>query len=336
MFIDEAEIIVQSGDGGHGCISFRREKYVPKGGPNGGNGGNGGSVYILARDGIDTLLDFVGKHNWAAQRGGDGMGKNMAGKKGDDLIIRVPTGTIVHDLDHELILKDLNTPEQTICVARGGHGGHGNAHFASPTNQAPRHADPGKPGRQRRIKLELKLIADIGLVGLPNAGKSTLLSRISAARPKVASYPFTTLKPQLGIVELPGYRRYVVADIPGLIEGSHKGHGLGHDFLKHIERTRVIVHLVDISAFDGSDPIENYHTIRNELAQHSEILAEKTEIVVATKMDLDPDGEKLDAFKQALDREVLSVSAVTSRRLPELTERMWREAQSARARETTT
>ena len=333
MFIDEAEIIVKAWDGGHGCLSFRLEKFVPKGGPAGGDGGDGGNIFIVAQDGIDTLLDFAGKHHWTAERGGDGRGKNMTGKKGDDLIIKVPTGTIVHDLDYQLVLKDLDQPGQTICVARGGQGGYGNAHFATATNQTPRYVESGKAGQQRRLKLELKLIADIGLVGLPNAGKSTLLSCISAARPKIAAYPFTTLQPHLGIVELSDFRRFVAADIPGLIEGSHKGHGLGHDFLKHIERTRVIVHLVDIAALDGSDPVKNYHTIRNELARYSEILAKKPEIVVASKMDLDPSREKLDAFQQGLGREVLAVSAVTARQLPELKEKLWRESQAARARE---
>jgi len=335
MFIDQAEIEVFAGDGGNGCISFRREKYIPKGGPDGGDAGSGGSVYMVAQEGLDTLLDFTGRHHWKAERGGDGAGKNMTGKNGDDLTIEVPAGTIVHDLDHGIVLKDLDTPGQTICVARGGRGGHGNAHFASPTNQTPRTAEPGKPGRHRRLKLELKLIADVGLVGLPNAGKSTLLSRISAARPKVAAYPFTTLKPNLGIVELSDFRRFVVADIPGLIEGSHQGQGLGHDFLRHIERTRVIVHLVDVAAMDGSDPVENYHTIRNELNRYSEKLAGKPEIVVASKMDLDPDGEKRDAFSEGLGQEILSISSVTGMEIAALRETLWRAVQKARMEEQT-
>ncbi|MFC1782550.1 GTPase ObgE [Planctomycetota bacterium] len=333
MFIDQAEIEVQAGDGGHGCVSFRREKYVPKGGPDGGDGGEGGSVYMVARNGLDTLLDFAGKHHWRAERGGDGAGKNMTGKNGADLYIQVPTGTIVHDLEHDIILKDLNQADQTICVARGGRGGYGNTHFAGPTNQTPRQAEPGKTGQQRRLRLELKLIADVGLVGLPNAGKSTLLSRISAARPKVAAYPFTTLQPHLGIVELSDYRRFVVADIPGLIEGAHRGQGLGHDFLRHIERTRLIIHLVDIAALDGSNPVENYHAIRNELTKYSDILAGKPEIIVASKMDLDPDAEKLHAFSEDFDREILAISAVTGSHIPQLCERLWQEVQKLRDEE---
>jgi len=333
MFIDRAEIVVQAGDGGHGCVSFRREKYVPKGGPDGGNGGDGGSVYIRAQTGIDTLLDFTGRHHWKAQRGKDGTGKKMFGKSGDDLYIAVPTGTIVIDVDHDLVLQDLNKPDEVICVARGGRGGKGNAEFATSANQTPRFAEPGKPGQQRHLRLELKLIADVGLVGLPNAGKSTLLSRISAARPKVASYPFTTLTPNLGIVELSDFRRFVVADIPGLIEGSHKGEGLGHDFLRHIERTRIIAHLVDIATIDGSDPVENYYAIRSELAQYSELLADKQEIIVAAKMDLDPSGEKLLAFEEKLGQDVMAISAVTGKELALLNEQLWQKVQEIRQSE---
>ncbi|MBN2377694.1 MAG: GTPase ObgE [Sedimentisphaerales bacterium] len=333
MFIDEAEIFVEAGDGGNGCVSFRREKYIPRGGPNGGDGGHGGSVFITAKAGVDTLLDFTGKHHWRAGRGEDGMGKECSGKKGEDLHIMVPPGTIIHDMDLDMVLKDLSEPDQTVCVARGGLGGYGNARFASATNQTPRFAKPGKPGQQRHLRLELKLIADIGLVGLPNAGKSTLLSRISAARPKIASYPFTTLKPNLGIIELSDYRRFVVADIPGLIEGSHAGQGLGHDFLKHIERTRIIVHMVDVSSLDGADPVQNYHTIRSELAQYSEVLADKPEIIVVSKMDLDPEREKLEEFKEELDCEVMDISAVTGANLNQLCERLWQEVQQVRKAE---
>ncbi len=311
-------------------MSFRREKYIPKGGPDGGCGGTGGSVYIRAEEGIDTLLDFSGRHHWKAERGKDGTGKKMDGRGGEDLYIKVPSGTIVIDTDKDVVLKDMNETGQTICVARGGRGGRGNASFATPTNQTPRFAEDGKPGQHRNLRLELKLIADVGLVGLPNAGKSTLLSRISAARPKVASYPFTTLQPNLGIVELSGFRRFVVADIPGLIEGSHKGEGLGHDFLRHIERTRLIVHLVDIAAIDGSDPVANYHSIRKELAQHSELLAEKPEIIIASKMDLDPDRKKLDAFQEGMKRDVLAISAVTGEQIKYLSEILWQEVQKVR------
>ena len=334
MFIDQAEITVVAGDGGHGCVSFRREKFIPRGGPDGGDGGNGGSVFLQAVEHIDTLLDFSGKHHWRAQRGQDGMGRDMAGKSGEDLVITVPVGTIVTDLDREIILKDLTTPGQKVRIARGGRGGKGNSQFATPSNQVPRYAEEGKPGKQRRLQLELKLIADIGLVGLPNAGKSTLLSRISAARPKVASYPFTTLQPNLGIVELSGFRRFVVADIPGLIEGSHEGLGLGHDFLRHIERTRIILHLVDISAFDGSDPVESYHAIRHELGEHSQLLADKQEIIVASKMDLDPDREKLREFQQRLGKPVVAISAVTGESLTEFMEDLWKNVQETRQQET--
>jgi GTP-binding protein len=327
MFIDQVEILVKAGGGGNGCTSFRREKHVPRGGPNGGDGGKGGSVFLYSDSAVATLLDFANRAQWNACRGGDGMGKNMSGKNGDDLIIHVPLGTVVYDLDRKLVIKDMDLPAQTICVAHGGRGGKGNKRFATAVNQTPYIAEDGKPGGHRHLKLELKLIADIGLVGLPNAGKSTLLSRISAARPKIAPYPFTTLQPNLGIVELTDYRRFVAADIPGLIEGSHKGEGLGHDFLRHIERTRIIVHLVDVAATDGSDAIQNYHTIRQELAKYSPVLAEKTEIVVVSKMDLDADGKKLDEFQKNLGREVTAISSVTGRGLKELTELLWREIQ---------
>lgn len=331
MFIDQAEIFVASGDGGHGSMSFRREKFIPKGGPDGGDGGKGGSVFLLAKDGVDTLLDFAGKHHWRAERGCDGMGRKKFGKDGDDLIIPVPTGTVVYDIDLDLMIKDMDQTDQKICVARGGRGGRGNVHFASATRQTPRFAEEGKPGENRHLRLELKLIADIGLVGLPNAGKSTLISRISAAQPKIASYPFTTLVPNLGIVELSDFRRFVVADIPGLIEGSHQGQGLGHDFLRHIERTRIIAHLVDISAYDGSDPVDNYHLIRQELEKYSSNLAEKPEIVIATKMDLDPQQEKLRTFQKKLDKEVFGISSASGFQIPPLTEKLWQQTQKIRA-----
>jgi len=330
MFIDEAEIFIKAGDGGNGCVSFRREKYIPKGGPDGGDGGDGGSVYMKADENISTLMDITMRKEWNAQRGQDGMGKCKSGKKGEDLTIQVPPGTIIKDTDLGLVIKDLSHPDQIICLAKGGRGGKGNTHFATSTNQTPRFAEEGKPGQLRHIRLELKLIADVGLVGLPNAGKSTLLSRVSSAHPKIAPYPFTTLQPYLGIVPLSDFRRLVLADIPGLIKGSHQGHGLGHDFLRHIERTRIILHLVDISPIDGSDPVKNYHTIRQELAQYSNLLAQKPEIIVASKIDLDGDHEKLRAFRQKLGKNTLAISSVTGSGLGELTEKLWHKIQETK------
>ena len=303
MFVDEAVIHVKAGDGGDGCVSFRREKYVPKGGPDGGDGGDGGSIILVADVNKDTLLDFSGKHHWRAQRGQSGMGKKMAGSSGDDLIIQVPPGTLVFDAELQLLLADLDAPEKRVVVAKGGKGGRGNWHFKSSRNQAPRYAEPGTEGQERRLRLELKLIADIGLVGMPNAGKSTLLRAISAARPKVAEYPFTTLDPQLGIVQLDSDRRMVVADIPGLIEGAHLGHGLGIQFLRHIERTRLLAHLVDVSDATGRDPVQDFETVMEELASFSDELAAKPMIVVATKMDVAQDRARVDALRQlAKDR----------------------------------
>src|SRR5690242_7238664 len=318
MFVDEAVIQVKAGDGGHGCVSFRREKYIPKGGPDGGDGGDGGSIIFVADTSKDTLLDFSGKHHWTAPKGQPGMGKKMAGLGGADLIIPVPPGTLIYDAEHNILLADLETPGRQIVVARGGKGGRGNWHFKTSTNQAPRYAEPGGEGQQRRLKLELKLIADVGLVGMPNAGKSTLLRAISAARPKVAEYPFTTLEPQLGIVELPGFRRMVVADIPGLIEGAQHGAGLGHAFLRHIERTKTIVHLLDMFPLDGSNPAENYRKIRRELEAFSPKLAAKREIVAANKIDLAVDDEAIEKLRRELpDKAILPISGATHRNLDE-------------------
>src|SRR5687767_13238770 len=312
MFIDEAQIHVKAGDGGNGCVSFRREKYVPKGGPDGGDGGDGGSVVLVADPNKGTLLDFAGKHHWHAKRGEAGMGKKMAGEDGPNLVVNVPPGTLVFDLDKGLMLSDLDQPEKRVVVAKGGKGGRGNWHFKSSTNQTPRYAEPGTEGEERNLRLELKLIADVGLVGMPNAGKSTLLRAISAARPKVADYPFTTLEPQLGIVELVGDRRMVVADIPGLIEGAHFGAGLGTDFLRHIERTKILVHLLDLFPMDGSDPAENYRKIRGELEAFSHALANKREIVAANKMDLAIDNEALDKLRRDLpDKDIFPISGVS-------------------------
>jgi GTP-binding protein len=324
MFVDEAVIHVKAGDGGAGCVSFRREKYVPKGGPDGGDGGDGGSVVFLADPNKNTLLDFAGKHHWKARSGQAGMGKKMAGESGEDLIIRVPPGTIILDTEKQIRLADLDQPHKQVVIARGGTGGRGNWHFKSPTNQAPRYAEPGTEGDERNLRLELKLIADVGLVGMPNAGKSTLLRAISAARPKVADYPFTTLEPQLGIAELPGDRRIVVADIPGLIEGAQHGAGLGHAFLRHIERTKIIVHLLDLFPTDASDPADNYRKIRRELEAFSPELASKPEIIAANKIDLAIDDEAISKLTQDLpEKEILAISGATHAGLDSLLETLW-------------
>ncbi len=330
MFIDEAQIWVKAGDGGNGCVSFRREKFVPKGGPDGGDGGRGGSVYFQAVENLDTLMDFAGKHHWQAQKGQPGSGSNKHGANGQDLIIDVPPGTLIYDADLGLLLKDLNAVAMKVRICRGGRGGKGNKAFATSTNQTPRYAEPGKKGQERNIKLELKLIADVGLVGMPNAGKSTLISRCSAARPKIADYPFTTTEPVLGIVELSDFRRFVMADIPGLIEGAHNGAGLGFEFLKHIERTRMIVHILDIIPTIGSDPAANYQTIRNELEQYSKALAEKEEIIVANKIDLDPDGKIVEDLRKKLNKKVHPISAVTGKGVRELSESLWQKVKEGK------
>jgi len=330
MFIDEAQIWVKAGDGGNGCLSFRREKFVPKGGPDGGDGGRGGHVYFEAVENVDTLSDFAGRHHWRAQNGRDGEGANRHGADGADLVIPVPPGTQIYDADLKLLLKDMDRVGMKVCVCRGGRGGKGNKAFATPSNQTPRTTTKGKPGQERNIKLVLKLIADVGLVGMPNAGKSTLISRCTAARPKIADYPFTTLEPVLGIVELSDFRRFLMADIPGLIEGAHSGAGLGFDFLKHIERTRIILHILDIMPTNGSEPAENYHAIRSELEQYSSELAQKPELIAANKIDLDPTGEIVKGIEKRLGREVYAISAVTGAGLNELKEALWRYAREAR------
>lgn len=286
MFVDEAVIFVKGGDGGSGCVSFRREKYVPHGGPDGGDGGKGGDVILHVSCKKDTLLDLTSRVKYIAESGAHGKGSTKKGKDGKDLVIDLPRGTVIKDKESGRILKDMSSGGESIVIARGGRGGRGNKHFATSTNQVPRKAETGKPGEERWLILELKLLADVGLIGMPNAGKSTLLSRISAARPKIADYAFTTLQPQLGIVELENYRRFVVADIPGLIEGAHKGVGLGDEFLRHIERTKLLVHLLDVSPLASSNPADAYYIVRNELIQYNPSLAEKPEIVIANKMDL--------------------------------------------------
>ena len=318
MFIDEAVLRAKGGDGGNGCCSFRREKYVPRGGPNGGDGGDGGSVYLRANENLGTLLDFPPRPIYAAENGTPGQGKNRDGRKGRDLILDVPPGTIVSDEETGRVLGDLTQQGDTVLVACGGRGGRGNAHFKTPTNRAPRQFERGTDGEPRTIRLELKLIADVGLVGLPNAGKSTLLSRLSDAHPKIADYPFTTLEPQLGIAELDDYRRIVIADLPGLIEGAHAGEGLGDEFLRHIERTRVICQLVDAAPLSGPDPETAYRLIRDELRRYSPELARKRHVVAANKMDL-PEGQShLEALRRAAQVPVYPISAVTGRGIRQL------------------
>ena len=331
MFIDQAQIWIKAGDGGHGCVSFRREKFLPKGGPNGGDGGRGGNVYFEAAENLDTLLDFAGKHHWQARNGQPGSGNNKHGANGEDLIIKVPPGTLIYDTDLNLLLKDMNETGLKVRVCRSGRGGKGNKAFATSTNQTPRNAKPGKKGQERNIRLELKLIADVGLVGMPNAGKSTLVSRCSAARPKIADYPFTTIEPVLGIVELSDFRRFVMADIPGLIEGAHAGAGLGHEFLKHIERTTLLVHILDIMPTDGSEPVENYKAIRSELENYSKTLAQKQEIIVANKTDLNPDGKIVKELKKKLNKKIYPISAVTGAGITELSELLWQTVKEVKS-----
>src|SRR5690348_13082158 len=280
-FLDEAKVYVASGAGGNGCVSFRREKFIEFGGPNGGDGGKGGNVIVQAVDGLNTLIDYRYQQHFKAQRGGNGMGKDRAGANGKDVVLKVPVGTQVYDEDGETMLADLMETGERVTILKGGNGGFGNAHFKSSTNRAPRHANPGQPGEELTIRLRLKLIADAGLIGLPNAGKSTFLAAVSAAKPKIADYPFTTLHPQLGVVEVDG-QEFVIADLPGLIEGAHEGTGLGDRFLGHVERCRVLLHLVDGTAEDAGAA---YKTVRGELEAYGGQLAEKIEIVALNKID---------------------------------------------------
>ncbi|HKA05676.1 MAG TPA: GTPase ObgE [Gemmataceae bacterium] len=322
MFVDRVEIFVKAGDGGRGMASFRREKYVPKGGPDGGDGGDGGSVIIRAVENADDLAPLAHQRHWKAESGGAGGSSLCHGKKAKDLIIGVPPGTIVRDRDRGHVLKDLTEIGQQVNVAHGGRGGRGNKYFATSTNRAPREYEPGGEGEERWISLELKVIADVGLVGLPNAGKSTLLSRLSRARPEIADYPFTTKYPNLGIVSVGGDRSFVMADLPGLIEGAHSGVGLGHEFLRHVERTRVLVHLVEPFPADGSDPVENYRTIRRELELYSPSLATKPEFVAVSKSELTGSDEVRDRLATDLGLEVESISAVTGQGLAKLMTRV--------------
>ena len=335
MFVDQVTIHVRGGKGGDGCVSFRREKFVPKGGPDGGDGGHGGSVILIARSGIDTLLDLAGRHHYHAENGRPGGGANCAGKRGKHLEVTVPTGTLVYNAENGRLLKDLVEDGQSVVVARGGRGGRGNAYFATATHQTPREHEPGTAGFERTLRLELKLIADVGFVGLPNAGKSTLLSRLTRARPKIADYPFTTREPHLGILELSGFRRLVLADLPGLIEGAHEGVGLGDAFLRHVERTRVILHLIDLCPPEGSPtPAEAYRTIRNELIRYSEALAEREEIIVGNKLDLTDADKALDELREMLgERGVFGISGVSGAGLSPLAEAIYAAVERAKAAE---
>lgn len=320
MFYDQARIYVKGGDGGSGAVAFRREKYVPEGGPSGGDGGRGGSVIFVADEGLRTLVDFRYKRHYKAERGEHGQGKNMHGKSGEDLVLRIPMGTLVKDADNGEVLADLTEHGQRVVVARGGRGGRGNARFISNANKAPTLSENGEPGIERWLVLELKLLADVGLVGFPNVGKSTIISRVSAAKPKIADYHFTTLVPNLGVVELEDGISFVIADIPGLIEGAHTGAGLGHDFLRHTERTKLILHVLDISGSEERDPLEDFKIIQEELRLYRTRLDERPVLVVANKMDLSGAEENLKRLHSELGEQskIYPVSAVTGEGLATL------------------
>ena len=341
MFVDEVDIHVAAGNGGRGCLAFRREKFVPRGGPSGGDGGHGGSVVVVASPHTNTLINYRFHPELTAKRGAHGQGSNCTGESGDDLELAVPIGTLVYEKtgspdEPYTLLADLATEGQRVVVARGGRGGLGNARFASATNRAPRKVQPGEPGEEKDLRLELKLLADVGLVGFPNAGKSTLIARISAARPKIADYPFTTLTPNLGVVGLSDDRSFVVADVPGLIEGAHRGQGLGHQFLRHLERTKVLVHLVDISGATGRNPLDDLDTLRRELQLFDAALAAKPQMVAANKIDAADPVESAESIA-ALTRRAAElglpffrISAVAGTGVPELLEAMWQRLSTSR------
>lgn len=298
QFIDQVKVYIKAGDGGRGCVSFRREKFIPRGGPDGGDGGRGGHIIFRAARNLNTLLDIRYRQRYLAKRGQHGMGRDMHGKNGEDRVISVPLGTLIKDAATEEVLHDLVVDGQEFIAAKGGRGGMGNARFKGPARQAPRFAQPGEPGEEMTLFLELKLLADIGLIGLPNAGKSTLISSLSSARPKIADYPFTTLIPTLGVVKYGEYNSFVIADIPGLIEGAHKGTGLGFQFLRHVERTSILLHLVDISEMAEGDPVENFKKINKEMEMYSPKLISKPQAVAGTKLDIKGEGEKLDSLAE--------------------------------------
>jgi GTP-binding protein len=333
MFIDRVIIYVKGGDGGRGMVCFHREKYVPLGGPSGGDGGRGGDVIVRAVAGTDSLAQIAHIKHWRGDNGGGGGPNNRHGADGGDVVIQVPPGTVVRDRDRGNILRDLTQDTEEVIVAKGGRGGRGNRHFATPVNRTPREAEPGESGEERWLVLELKLIADVGLLGLPNAGKSMLLSRLSRAQPEVGDYPFTTKHPNLGVVYFGGDAAFVLADLPGLIEGAHVGVGLGHEFLRHVERTRVLVHLIEPHPADGSDPVQNYQMLRNELALYSAKLAMKPELLIVSKMDLTGAQEILQRVDREIGRETIGISAVTGQGLSELVNRIAGLLREVRERE---
>jgi GTP-binding protein len=335
-FVDEVKFHAKAGDGGRGCLSFRREKFVPRGGPDGGDGGNGGDVLFEVDPGINTLLDLRYRAHYRAENGAPGMGKTMHGKNGESLVVKVPPGTLVYDDDTGEQLADLTEASQQLCLLRGGQGGRGNARFVTSTNRAPRHIQPGMPGEERRLRLQLKLLADVGLVGLPNAGKSTLISSVSAARPKIADYPFTTLVPNLGVVRYGDFRSFVMADIPGLIAGASEGQGLGTRFLRHIERTDLFLHLVDLSGMQMGDPLENFAIINQELENYNPALLDRPMLVVFTKLDVTEVREQLAdlrPFFEKMGLRTFAISAVTGEGLPVLVQAIGRELDRIRGGE---
>jgi len=335
-FIDQARISVRGGDGGDGAVAFRREKYVPKGGPAGGDGGDGGSVILEADEGLSTLLDFRYRHEHNAPSGERGGNKDMYGKGGPDVVLRVPAGTMVYDDQTGALLVDLHKHGQRFVAARGGRGGRGNIHFATPIDRAPRHFERGGAGQQREIRLELKLLADVGLVGFPNVGKSSFIARVSAARPKIADYPFTTLIPNLGVVRLSQERSLVLADVPGLIKGAHAGAGLGHQFLRHLERTRVLIHLLEVSPVPGRTPLRDYLALRRELSLYDEKLAGRDEIVVLNKLDLPATRARLATLRRTFVRrkvKLLAISTATGEGMSEVLEAAWSALAQAKKQE---
>jgi GTPase len=335
-FVDRVDIEVLAGYGGNGAVTFRREKYVPNGGPNGGDGGRGGSVVFEVDPNLSTLLDFRYQRQYKAERGGDGASNDMFGKNGADLVLKVPPGTTIYDAETGEEIADLSAPDQRTVVAKGGVGGRGNAHFATSVRQTPRFSEMGEPGEERHLRLELKLLADVGLLGFPSVGKSTLIAAVSAAKPKIADYPFTTLIPNLGVVYVEQQKSFVMADLPGLIEGAHEGVGLGHQFLRHVERTRVLIHMLDVSGMSGRDPLEDFRVINRELALYSENMAELPQVVALNKMDIVSDMAAVDTLESTLKAEghkVFRISAATRQGLEPLLYYVWDRLEEARRAE---